>query len=217
MSTWIATSRGKTSEVTIFAQQGYVVKQFRTFNDRAKHENVIKGRGSLEQSYLRELESLKRLKGYPNFPQIIDHSDQELWIKMSYCGEPYPCKAPRKPRPDLLHDANQIVDTLGKVDVKYNYKAISNINGKKIKHLQASNVNLHGNTLYLIDFERALPVGCEHLLESAFVDQFKTAYTKQEFKLLFKELLVPTDDPANQQCFDWLGNKRHFKIKEKHR
>ena len=120
MSDWIATSRGKTSQVIIDAQQGHVIKKFRGFDEKSKHDKVIKYRGNLLHSFHRELESLKRLKGHNNFPQLIDHNEQELCIKMTYCGEPYPCKAPRRSRPELIDQANKIVDTLAKVDVKYN-------------------------------------------------------------------------------------------------
>jgi len=217
MSKWIATSRGKTSQVTIYKSKNIVVKQFRGYDEKHKQDRVIKHRGSLNNSFHRELECLKRLKGHDNFPQLIDFDENSLRIEMSYCGEPYPCKAPRASRPELIGQANNIVDALAKVDVKYNYKAVSSVLGKEYIHLQASNITLDDDKMYLIDFEDALPVGREDLSETSYVDRFKKEYTTQEFKKLFKDFLVPLQDPVNQACFDWLGNKRHFKIKNNHR
>ena len=208
----IERSRGKTSDVTLDPAKGIAIKQFRGFNDPEKDARSIKNRHSHRHSFQRELQSLIRLSGYENFPKLLEYDEDALWIKMSYCGNPYPCMSPRKPRPDLIDQANHIVDTLAKVDIKYNYKQVSVIDGKPYIHLQAGNLNLHGNQLYLLDFEFALPVGCEDMFSVDFVDRYKKGYTKQEFKKLFHDFLVPTGEKANDICYNALGNKTHLKI-----
>ena len=212
---WFHTSRGKTSEVAICLETRTVKKQFRGFDDPRRDAVAVKGRGSLRQSYLRELECLRRLAGQDNFPQLVDHDDEQLWIMMSYCGEPYPCLWPRRPRPDLIDQSIKIVDTLARLDIKYNYKEFFTHEGKRYPHLQAGNVTLWGDRLFLIDFEISLPVGIEHQLDSQFVDRFKYGYTTEEFKRLFREFLVPTAHPANHLCFNRYGNKMHIKRKKR--
>lgn len=210
---WHYTSRGKTSEVYINVDEGYAIKQFRGYNDHKRNQRTLKGRDTRENCFLRELECLRRLRGYEHFPQLLEHDREKLWIKMSYCGTPYPCKPPRQHRPDLIDQANRIVDSLAEVDIKYNYWQVSKIEGVDYKHLQAGNVNLLDDKLYLIDFEKSWPVGYETDLPLS--DYYKIKYTKQEFKTLFKAFLVPTGDRTNDLAFANLGNKLHFARKHK--
>ena len=212
---WYHTSRGKTSEVFIDSTEGYVIKQFRGYQDPKKNQRTLKGRGKREHSFLRELECLLRLRGHEHFPQLLDHDQEQLWIKMSYCGTPYPCNPPRPNRPDLIDQANRIVDSLAEVDIKYNYKMTTTIDGIEYAHLQAGNLNLLDDGLYLLDFEMAWPVGTE--IDPQFGDRFRSGYTKQEFKQLFREFLVPTGDRMNDLVFAKYGNKRHVARKIKNR
>lgn len=215
---WYYTSRGKTSEVFIDPTKGYVVKQFRGHDDQRRNHKIIESRGNLEHSYLRELECLRRLKGQPNFPQLIDHDDHELWIKMSYCGTPYPCVAPRRVRYDLIDQANRIVDTLARVDIKYNYKCVYRTKLLSYEHLRAGNINLLGDMMFLLDFELSLPVGspCAKSFDVKFVDQFKTGYTTDEFKKLFKTFLVPPNTQIDDFAFNQFGNRYHVKRNIRH-
>lgn len=210
---WYHTSRGKTSEVSIYSKEGYVIKQFRGYQDPKKNQRTLKGRGTRLNCFLRELECLRRLRGHEHFPQLLDHDQGGLWIKMSYCGTPYPCDPPRPNRPDLVEQANRIVDSLAEVDIKYDYKMTTMIDGTGHEHLQAGNLSLLDDRLYLLDFETAWPVGAE--IDPLFGDRFRNVYTKQEFKQLFRKFLVPTGDRVNDLVFAKYGNKRHVTRKIK--
>jgi hypothetical protein len=209
---WYYTSRGKLSEVIIDPVSKEVVKQFRGFADQVKNKRSIKNRGSHTHSFLRELECLRRLKGCDNFPQLIDHDEEDLWIKMSYCGTPYPCTPPRPHRPELVDQSRHIIDTLAKVDIKYPYRRTFKSNDVFYTYLSAGNINVDEDKLYLIDFESALPVGsryCQYF-EQSFLDQFKKDYTTAEFKRLFEDFLVPTGDKLNSKAYAKMENKRHM-------
>ena len=212
---WFHTSRGKISEVIIDPDNSEVVKQFRGFDDHEKNRRSIKGRGSHTHSFLRELECLRRLKGHEHFPQLIDYDMEDLWIKMSYCGEPYPCEG-RPTRRDLVDQANRIVDTLARVDIKYPYRRRVRINKREgifIECLAAGNVNIWQDRLYLIDFEAAYPVNSEYdrYFQQDFKDQFKDyGYNTQEFRSLFADFLVPNGLALNTRAYNKLGDKRHM-------
>jgi hypothetical protein len=212
---WFHTSRGKTSEVIINPNTSEVVKQFRGFADNNKNRRSHKGRGSHTHSFLRELECLRRLKGHEHFPQLIDHNKEDLWIKMSYCGKPYPCDS-RPTRRDLIDQANRIVDTLARVDIKYPYRKRVRINKREgifVECLAAANLNIWQDRLYLLDFEAAYPVDSKYdrYFEQEFKDYFKKyEYKTQEFKSLFAEFLVPNESALNIRLYDKIGDKHHM-------
>jgi hypothetical protein len=215
MSKWFHTSRGKISEVLINPTTSEVVKQFRGFDDPTKNRRSIKGRGSHTHSFLRELECLRRLKGQEHFPQLIDHDMEDLWIKMSYCGKPYPCVS-RPTRRDLMDQAKSIVDTLARVDIKYPYRRRVRINKREgifIECLAAANINIWQDRLYLIDFEAAYPVGSRYdqYFEQEFKDYFKDyGYSTQEFRSLFADFLVPNGLALNTRAYNKIGDKQHM-------
>ena len=212
---WFNTSRGKISEVLINPTTSEVVKQFRGFDDHAKNRRSIKRRGSHTHSFLRELECLRRLKGHEHFPQLIDYNMEDLWIKMSYCGKPYPCVS-RPTRRDLVDQANSIVDTLARVDIKYPYRRRVRINKREgifLECLAAANINLWQDRLYLIDFEAAYPVGSQYdqYFEQEFKDYFKDyGYSTQEFRSLFADFIVPNELALNTRAYNKIGNKQHM-------
>ena len=215
MSKWFHTSRGKISEVLINPTTSEVVKQFRGFDDPTKNRRSIKGRGSHTHSFLRELECLRRLQGHEHFPQLIDYNMEDLWIKMSYCGKPYPCVS-RPTRRDLVDQANSIVDTLARVDIKYPYRRRVRINKREgifLECLAAANINLWQDRLYLIDFEAAYPVGSRYdqFFEQEFKDYFKDyGYNTQEFRSLFADFLVPNGLALNTRAYNKIGDKQHM-------
>ena len=215
MSKWFHTSRGKISEVLINPTTSEVVKQFRGFDDHTKNKRSIKGRGSHTHSFLRELECLRRLRGHKHFPQLIDHNMEDLWIKMSYCGKPYPCVS-RPIRRDLVDQANSIVDTLARVDIKYPYRRRVRINKREgifLECLAAANINIWQDRLYLIDFEAAYPVGSRYdqYFEQEFKDYFKDyGYSTQEFRSLFADFLLPNGLALNTRAYNKIGDKQHM-------
>jgi len=189
-------SEGKISHVIINREKGEVVKEFYRNENVKKQRNQIKaGRGSHVQSFIRELECLKRLQGCRHFPQLIDYNEEELWIRMSYCGEPYPVhQNPRPANRHLIPQAQQIIDTLEEKNIKYSYIKRMNIEKRKDRFYEffaAQNLHMLDDTMYMIDFEYAYPIGSRY--DQYFEEKFKERLgriTPDKFIPLFTKLVI---------------------------
>ena len=125
---WLHRSNGKISAVTIDIEKSVVVKEFYRHDIKNKRARQIKNRDSFYHSFYRELICLQRLKGSKHFPQLLDFNEEDMWIKMTYCGTPYPVdKTPRHNKSELIPQAQKIIDTLQQKKIKYPYKKFMHI------------------------------------------------------------------------------------------
>ena len=90
----------KRSEVKINIDEGYVVKKYKPTTKYFRTNALA--------CFKREKECLLRLKRYDHFPKIIKTSEENLFIKMSYCGNKYDGKS----RKHLIPQTKQIVKAL---------------------------------------------------------------------------------------------------------
>ena len=164
------TSRGETCRTEIYPEDGYVIKRFVPRKPKFGRD-IDPLRGSLYLGYYRELVCLKRLKGHKHFPQIIDHNEKDLWIKMTYVGENYEKIVINDPE-IYTEQINTIVDTLTskKIKLAYEWKPRDGKEGYCLSMMMFRN-----HILSIIDFERAWPVGCDRGAEFSelFIDSFR--------------------------------------------
>jgi hypothetical protein len=207
---WIHKTRGKTSEVLVNKETNECVKHFVALDPVSKRQKQVKAqRGSLYQSFLRELEALERLSGCDHFPTLLDHDEDEMWIKMSFCGESFPVNAPRNSYPELLSQVDEIVNTLQTKKIRIPYKKYFKARGgQRYPYFSAQNLTLMQDTIYVIDFEQAL---CDNSRYNRyFLPEFVSGYDKydyDDFKKIFTELLVIPDDPLYETVYTKSGTK----------
>ena len=189
---WLS-RKGKLSDVTINTETGEVVKHFIRIYSKKKRRNQIKARGSVYHSFYRELECLKRLKGQSNFPQLIDYDEEKMWIKMTYCGEPYPAHLSEN-NTSLVQQTNQIVLTLNKMKILYPYQKILTHRTDITAEFPVHNLHYKDGTIYLIDFEMSLPLGSGYsdYFEEKFMKTFDN-YDVNAFKQLLRKAVAPGD------------------------
>jgi len=203
---------GKIAHVFRNLDDNTVTKQFRQIEDsHARQVKQLKaGRGSFYLSFMREVECLKRLSGRKNFPVLLDYNEEDMWIKMSYCGEQLPVKPPRQSYPQLIPQIDDIIKDLQECGVKITYerkqKYKEKINNQRISkyysYFPAQNVLILDGILKLIDFEMAYPEQSE--LEQFFLDDFRKQfenYNYDKFKQLFVEMLVPDDHTLSDNIY----------------
>ena len=205
-------SYGKISAVTLDIEKGEVVKEFYRHDIKNKRSRQIKSRDSFYHSYYRELICLQRLKGSKHFPQLLDFNEEDMWIKMTYCGTPYPVdKTPRDNKSELIPQAQKIIDTLQQKKIRYPYKKFMQIDkakGLSYPFFTATNLHILDDVLYLIDFETSYPV--DSYYDKYFSEEFKQGYkdwSAGEFMPLFEKLAV--DDGSE------LSSKVYLKSNEK--
>lgn len=175
---------GKSSTVEIFKDKGFVLKKFKP--------DVSKGyRESGYHSWLRETECLKRLQGNNHFPQILKMSQDDLTIKMTYCGENYD----GKPRPELIPQVWEISEALENADIKI-----------YTEHMPFLGMMLHDKTLKMIDFEYALPEGSNYLAiwNKDHIDYVRKYYNMQYFEDKMKIWLTTGDQIKSNKYQDKL-------------
>ena len=200
--------KGKLSDVTINTESAEVVKHFvRTYSYKKKR-NQIKARGSVYHSFYRELECLKRLQGHENFPQLIDYDEDQMWIKMSYCGEPYPAHI-LKNNKQLVPQVDKIVSVLEKQKILYPYERILSHRKDITAEFPVHNLHYKDGKIYLIDFEMSLP------LDSGYADYFGNRFTKMfdrydnnVFRELLHRVVYPgktAEVPDDELEAKWLG------------
>lgn len=181
----VYTSRGETCRTLVYPEEGYVIKRF--VPRKPKFGRPIDAlRGSLDLCFYREKECLSRLLGCQHFPQIIDHDKHDLWIKMSYVGENYE-KAVINDKQKYLLQVDNIVRTLADKKIKLAYEWRS---GDKKMGYCLSMMMFRDDSMSLIDFERAWPVGCDR--ESEFGSLFVNSFSKhdnEEFKDVLKKTI----------------------------
>ena len=166
------TIRGKTSTVVI---DGDVV--YKKFNEKVKKPHI---RTSSYHCYLRELECLKRLQEHKNFPKLLEYDDEELIIKMDYCGEHYPVDGTS--RPELLEQVYEIVYKLEEENIKF-----------ITIEFPYQNILIKNNVLKMIDFEHCLPENSDVVkyCEDNFIEDRRGAgFNIQKFEDEFKVLVL---------------------------
>ena len=194
---------GKTAHVFRNLDDNTVTKQFRQIEDtHSRHVKQLKaGRGSFYLSFMREVECLRRLSGKKHFPVLIDYNEEDMWIKMSYCGEQLPVQSPRRDYPYLVPQVDEIISELQDAGVQITYerkqKFKERANGQRMtkwySYFPAQNILIHDGVLKVIDFEMAYPLqsDLENFLLPEFRKQFEN-YNFDKFKQLFIEMLMPT-------------------------
>jgi predicted Ser/Thr protein kinase len=214
-------SNGKISEITMDLQKGEVVKEFFWSDNPNKRLKQTKGRGSHTHSFYRELECLKRLKGCEHFPQLLDYNEEDLWIRMTYCGQPYPVdQSPRPYNPHLIPQAQKIIDTLVEKRIKYHYERqmkISKRDGLMHPFFSAQSLHLLNNTIYLIDFESAYPLDSPY--DTYFNDQFKKGFadwTPNQFVPLFTKLVIDDGSEVSSKTYIKTGIKQTVSTNAEH-
>ena len=218
---WLHRSNGKISEVTMDLEKGEVVKEFFRHDDIYKRMRQTKGRGSHTHSFLRELECLKRLQGCEHFPQLIDYSEEDLWIRMTYCGRPYPVdESPRPHNPHLIPQAQKIIDTLVEKGIKYHYRKQMRVNkreGIMYPFFSAQSLHLLNDTVYLIDFESAYPMNSPY--DAYFKDDFKSSFdnwSPDEFVPLFTKLVIDDGSEVSIKTYLKAGEKQFVSTNAEH-
>jgi len=214
---WLHRSNGKLSEVTMDIDKGEVVKEFYRKPTLDKRTKQTKARGSFYHSFHRELECLKRLKGCEHFPQLINYNEEDMWIRMSYCGTPYPVESPRPQMSHLIPQAQKIVETLTDKKILYPYQKIFNTRQGPVPFFPAVNLHLLDDKLHLIDFEMSWPVGS--IIESYFDKVFKSTlkrYDRKQFDQLLQQVLVPDDSKISNKLYVKSGEKQHMSSNAQH-
>ena len=157
----------KRSEIKINIDKGTVIKKYKptTKNFRTNALSCFK----------REKECLIRLKRYDHFPKILKTSEENLFIKMSYCGNKYDGKS----RKHLIPQTKQIVKALKDEQIFIDSK-----------NLIFKSIFIHNEILKMIDFEDAYPLGSNAIVMS---EKFKNSRLERNDYIQFEkelELLV---------------------------
>ena len=218
---WLHRSYGKISEVTLDIKKGEVVKEFYRHDIKNKRDRQIKARDSFYHSFYRELTCLKRLKGAKHFPQLIDYNKEDMWIKMTYCGTPYPVdKTPRDNKSELIPQAQKILDTLQEKKIKYPYKKFMHMDkakGLSYPFFTATNLHILDDVLYLIDFETSYPIDSDY--DKYFSAEFKQGYrdwSADEFMPLFQKLAIDDESELSSQVYLKSNEKQFMKTHALH-
>jgi len=218
---WLHRSYGKISEVTLDIKKCEVVKEFHRHDIKNKRSRQIKARDSFYHSFYRELTCLQRLKGAKHFPQLLDYNKEDMWIKMTYCGTPYPVdKTPRDNKSELIPQAQKILETLQEKKIKYPYKKFMQIDkakGLSYPFFTATNLHILDNVLHLIDFETSYPVDSDY--DKYFSEEFKQGYkdwSAEEFMELFKKLAVDDESELSSKVYLKSNEKQFVKTHAPH-
>lgn len=122
----------------------------------------------LRSSFKIEIECLKRLKGHPYFPQIIDYDSKDMSIRMTYVGVSLDKSDYRTTSFDYdTYKANleYIADTLIVNNIYY-------------YDIQRRNICFDGKSLYLIDFNHKCQVDGKSINREDFLKTIKLKLIK---------------------------------------
>jgi len=181
-------SGGETCRVECYPKQNYIIKQFKP--RKAKFGGGIDPlRESLDLCFYRELTCLQRLEKYAQFPTVLEHNQEQLWIKMQWVGRPFLHHA-GEDRQQYIDQVDPVVDALEKEDILLAYQLTPG--DTKVGYC-LSMMMVDGYKLSIIDFERAWPVGCDR--ETEFNTMFKQSFSlhdNNEFREVMKHTISTT-------------------------
>ena len=182
---------GETCQVECHPEHNYVIKKFRPRKPKFGWREVDPLRKSLNLCFYREVTCLERLRSVDGFPTLIDCNKNELWIKMSYVGQPFLHFA-KDDKQKYIDQVDNLVDALAKHDINVAYEWTPG--DKKIGYC-LSMMMVQGYKLSLIDFERAYPLGCSK--EKQFGQYFTSSFVNhdnEEFKQILKDTISTPKD-----------------------
>lgn len=149
-------AQGKVSNV--FIEHGYVTK---IFGMRKKTLKPI--RGTYKDCWGREVECLQRLKGKPHFPDLVEVMPDIMGLRMENLGESLYTSWHVYDMERYIDQIHRICDTLEECNIKYFYAHLNPLaKSKTTADFPLSNLCIHDDELYLLDFEACVPVGSEY-------------------------------------------------------
>lgn len=160
-------------------------------------KGIKAARGSYKQCWLREVNSLMRLRGSLHFPQLIESHKDHLGLRMTNAGDSLFNTWHEHDLTLYIDQIYTIADTLERANIQYFYPGIDpNSKNKSYAKFPLSNFCIDDGELSLIDFELANPIDSEARLTERLQSLYDN-YNKDDF---VQSMINALQNP--RQCYE---------------